>query len=204
MADTSPALTKLVPGFEFLQGLVRNAGAAMPNVGQWIAPTLDPAEIEKRIDELRTVQFWLEQNARMLATTVQALEVQRMTLSTLKTMNVTVGDLGNAMKLRSAGSAPATSATPAGAAASTGVVDPMQWWGALTQQFTQLAVQAMKDGTADAAKSFAGTVAKQSIDAAGRTLKKAATVPAAVAQGAVRAASEAAPAPPRRKRKAAK
>jgi hypothetical protein len=204
MADTSPALTKLAPGFEFLQGLVRNAGAAMPNVGQWIAPTLDPAEIEKRIDELRTVQFWLEQNARMLATTVQALEVQRMTLSTLKTMNVTVGDLGNAMKLRPAGSAPATSATPASAAASTGVVDPMQWWGALTQQFTQLAVQAMKDGTADAAKSFAGAVAKQSIDAAGRTLKKAATVPAAVAQGAVRAASEAAPAPPRRKRKAAK
>jgi hypothetical protein len=31
------------------------------------------------------VQFWLEQNARMLATTIQALEVQRMTLSTLQT-----------------------------------------------------------------------------------------------------------------------
>ena len=44
----------------------------------------------------------------------------------------------------------------------------MQWWGALTQQFTQLAVQAMKDGTTDAAKSFAGAVAKQSIDAAGQ------------------------------------
>ena len=78
-ADSSPALTKLVPGFEFLQGLVKNAGAAMPSVGQWIAPTLDPAEIDKRIEELRTVQFWLEQNARMLAATIQALEVQRMT-----------------------------------------------------------------------------------------------------------------------------
>src|SRR4030095_1712051 len=150
MADSSPALTKLVPGFEFLQGLVRNAGAALPNVGQWIAPTLDPAEIDKRIEELRTVQFWLEQNAPMLAATIQALEVQRMTLSTLKTMNVTVGDLGNAMKLRApaAASAPAsakaaraTGSTPADAAAPAGVVDPMQWWGALTQQFTQLAVQ---------------------------------------------------------------
>ena len=209
MADSSPALTKLVPGFEFLQGLVRNAGAALPNVGQWIAPTLDPAEIDKRIEELRTVQFWLEQNARMLAATIQALEVQRMTLSTLKTMNVTVGDLGNAMKLRTpeAASAPAStsktraaSLSPADAAAPAGVVDPMQWWGALTQQFTQLAVQAMKDGTTDAAKSLAGAVAKQSIDAAGRTLKKAATVPVAVAQSAVRAAS-AAPAA-RRKRKA--
>src|SRR5512134_543649 len=154
MADSSPALNKLVPGFEFLQGLVKNAGAAMPSVGQWIAPTLDPAEIEKRIEELRTVQFWLEQNARLLATTIQALEVQRMTLSTLKTMNVTVGDLGNAMKLRAPANPPATAlkearTTHANAAAPNGVVDPMQWWGALTQQFTQLAVQAMKDGTTD-------------------------------------------------------
>ena len=205
MADSSPALSKLVPGFEFLQGLVRNAGAAMPNVGQWIAPTLDPEEIDKRIEELRTVQFWLEQNARMLATTIQALEVQRMTLSTLKTMNVTVGDLGNAMKLRAPAQAPVPAAAKSASAgqspAAVGVVDPMQWWGALTQQFTQLAVQAMKDGTADAAKNFAGAVAKQSIDAAGRTLKKAAGMPAAVAQSAVRAATPKAP-KPRRPRKA--
>ena len=207
-ADSSPALTKLVPGFEFLQGLVKNAGAAMPSVGQWIAPTLDPAEIDKRIEELRTVQFWLEQNARMLAATIQALEVQRMTLSTLKTMNVAVGDIGQAMKLRApdqAASSPAPKAARGGDTppdAPAGVVDPMQWWGALTQQFTQLAVQAMKDGTTDAAKSFAGAVAKQSIDAAGRTLKKAASVPAALAQGAVRAATTAPKPSPRRKRKA--
>jgi len=207
-ADSSPALTKLVPGFEFLQGLVKNAGAAMPSVGQWIAPTLDPAEIDKRIEELRTVQFWLEQNARMLAATIQALEVQRMTLSTLKTMNVAVGDIGQAMKLRApdkAASSPAPKSARGDASAAdapAGVVDPMQWWGALTQQFTQLAVQAMKDGTTDAAKSFAGAVAKQSIDAAGRTLKKAASVPAALAQGAVRAATTAPKPSPRRKRKA--
>src|SRR5207247_10174868 len=91
MADV-PSFTKLVPGFDFLQGLVKNAGAALPNMGQWIAPTLNPQELEKRIDELRTVQFWLEQNARMLGATIQALEVQRMTLSTLKTMNVQMED----------------------------------------------------------------------------------------------------------------
>ena len=92
MADV-PSFTKLVPGFDFLQGLVKNAGAALPNMGQWIAPTLNPQELEKRIDELRTVQFWLEQNARMLGATIQALEVQRMTLSTLQTMNVQMDDL---------------------------------------------------------------------------------------------------------------
>ena len=33
-----------------------------------------------------------------------------------------------------------------------GVVDPMQWWGALTKQFTELATNAMKDTAADAAR----------------------------------------------------
>ena len=79
MTDAN-SFTKLVPGFDFLQGLVKNAGAALPGIGQWVAPTLNPEELDKRIEELRTVQFWLEQNARMLGATIQALEVQRMTL----------------------------------------------------------------------------------------------------------------------------
>uniref|UniRef100_UPI0035C0659E PhaM family polyhydroxyalkanoate granule multifunctional regulatory protein n=1 Tax=Azohydromonas aeria TaxID=2590212 RepID=UPI0035C0659E len=99
MAD-QPDFTKLVPGFDFLQKLVGGANAAMPAMGQWVAPTLNPEELEKRISELRTVQFWLEQNARMLGATIQALEVQRMTLTTLKTMNVQMGDLREALKIR--------------------------------------------------------------------------------------------------------
>lgn len=195
MAASGASLTKLVPGFEFLQGLVKNAGAAMPNVGQWIAPTLDPAELEKRIEELRTVQFWLEQNARMLATTIQALEVQRMTLSTLRTMNVTVGDLGNAMKLRAPANAGngGPAAAPAKAARSdkgattqtaAGIVDPMQWWGALTKQFTELASSAMKDATTDAAKSPAGTTGAPPVHAAGQATKQPAAVPAHVGRNA--------------------
>jgi len=205
MADPA-SFTKLVPGFDFLQGLVKNAGAALPNIGQWVAPTLNPEELEKRIEELRTVQFWLEQNARMLGATIQALEVQRMTLSTLKTMNVQMDDLRESLKIRVPG-ADATAraeATPAAApaAAKKGkttarrgaaakpdaipVVDPMQWWGALTKQFTQLATTAMKEGATDAAKNLAGAMVKQSFDAAGQTIKKAASVPAAVARGAAR------------------
>src|SRR5688572_23367586 len=154
---------KMVPGFDFLQSLVKNAGAAIPGIGQWVAPTLDPAELEKRIEDLRTVQFWLEQNARMLGATIQALEVQRMTLSTLKTMNVQMEDLRDSLTIkppadaRSASaptsapaSAPATTPAPGpkkakAAALATPAVDPMQWWGALTQQFAQLATSAMKD-----------------------------------------------------------
>lgn len=207
MADAA-AFAKLVPGFDFLQGLVKNAGSALPNIGQWVAPTLNPEELEKRIEELRTVQFWLEQNARMLGATIQALEVQRMTLSTLKTMNVQMDDLRDAMTLRvpeaaAAASAvtaepakkaapakkkPAAKKTAASAAAAAQPVDPMQWWGALTKQFTELAASAMKDSATDAAKNLAGTMVKQSFDAAGQTLKKAASVPGAVARGAGAAA----------------
>ena len=206
MADAA-AFTKLVPGFDFLQGLVKNAGSALPNIGQWVAPTLNPEELEKRIEELRTVQFWLEQNARMLGATIQALEVQRMTLSTLKTMNVQMDDLRESLTLRvptpaaaeaeerpaPAAAAPrkAKAAPRKSAAASNQppqAVDPMQWWGALTKQFTQLAATAMKDSATDAAKNLAGTMVKQSFDAASQTMKKAASVPGKVARGAGAAA----------------
>jgi hypothetical protein len=56
----------------------------------WFTPTMDPVEIDKRITELKTVQFWLEQNSKAIASTIQTLEVQKMTLSTLKSMNVDV------------------------------------------------------------------------------------------------------------------
>jgi len=206
MADAA-AFTKLVPGFDFLQGLVKNAGSALPNIGQWVAPTLNPEELEKRIEELRTVQFWLEQNARMLGATIQALEVQRMTLSTLKTMNVQMDDLRESLTLRvptpAAAEAPLGEPEPdaaprkakaaprksaAASAQTPQAVDPMQWWGALTKQFTQLAATAMKDSATDAAKNLAGSMVKQSFDAASQTMKKAASVPGKVARGAGAAA----------------
>ncbi|KQU78099.1 MULTISPECIES: PhaM family polyhydroxyalkanoate granule multifunctional regulatory protein [unclassified Rhizobacter] len=203
----APNFTKLVPGFDFLQGLVKNAGAALPNIGQWVAPTLNPEELEKRIEELRTVQFWLEQNARMLGATIQALEVQRMTLSTLKTMNVQMEDLRDSLTARPAAAAAAPPAQDAPAPASTrkpaaragaksaaasanaAAVDPMQWWGALTKQFTELAATAMKDSASDAARNLAGALVKQSVDAAGQTLKRAATMPGQVAVKTAKAAA---------------
>lgn len=166
MTDT-PAFTSFAPGFEFLQGLVKNAGAALPAMGQWVAPTLNPEELDKRIQELRTVQFWLEQNARMLGATIQALEVQKMTLTTLQTMNVQMGDLRDALTMRMPTAATAHSAAESAKAPepeapeerAAGVpqahakpaVDPMQWWGALTQQFSELAASALKDSAAEAA-----------------------------------------------------
>jgi hypothetical protein len=204
MTDPS-AFSKLVPGFDFLQGLVKNAGAALPGIGSWVAPTIDPAELEKRIEELRTVQFWLEQNARMLGATIQALEVQRMTLSTLKTMNVQMEDLRDSLQIRmptmpppaapeqpapaakaapTPEAEPAPPAPPASAPAepeakAAGVVDPLQWWGALTKQFTELATTAMKDTASDATRKMAGAAMKRSLDPAG-------AVPAAPSRSAAK------------------
>ena len=93
-------LARMVPGFDFLQGLMKNAGAGLPSFGAWVAPTLNPEELEKKIQELKTVHFWLEQNARLLATTIQAMEVQRMTLSTLQSMNVPLAELKPRLKLK--------------------------------------------------------------------------------------------------------
>ena len=208
MNDPTSAFAKMVPGFDFLQGLVKNAGAALPGVGQWIAPTLDPAELEKRISELRTVQYWLEQNGRLLGVSIQALEVQRMTLSTLKTMNVSMADLTESLKIRMPAAAPAepppapkpffaapapapAAATPAESAAPAsppGVIDPMQWWGALTQQFTELASKALQDSNTDVSRNLAGSMVKQGLEAASETLKTAAAMPMSVAQNAAEAA----------------
>ena len=51
----------------------------------------------------------------MLAATIQALEVQRMTLSTLKSMNMPVADIANAFRLKPAAepAAPARPVVPA-------------------------------------------------------------------------------------------
>jgi hypothetical protein len=228
-------LSKMIPGFEFLQDMARNSAATLPGLGQWVAPTLDPDEIGRRIDELRTVQFWLEQNARMLGTTIQALEVQRMTLSALKTMNVQAADLAEVFKIRrpqtadpaaaaapppvppqgaakdaaqgaasaragksrkaaaAADANPAQAAPPA-ASPAPGMADPVQWWNALTQQFTQIATTAMKDGSVDSAAQMASTLVRNSADAMGQALQAARVPPEAAA-----ARPSAAPAPSARK-----
>jgi hypothetical protein len=73
-----------------------------------------------------------------------------------------------------------------------GAVDPMQWWGALTKQFTELAATAMKDTATDAARNLAGNMVKQSFEAANDTLKKGLSIPTAMAKSAAGVAGKAA------------
>ncbi|MDB5731841.1 MAG: hypothetical protein JWQ03_1736, partial [Variovorax sp.] len=112
MSDPSKpfAFSNFVPGFDFLKNIASGGGgtggalAGLPGISSWVAPTLSVEEVDKRIQELKAVQFWLDQNVNALKATVQALEVQKMTLSTLKGMNVRMEDLAGAFT-RNAGSA---------------------------------------------------------------------------------------------------
>jgi hypothetical protein len=216
MSDPSAfGFGQFVPGFDFLQNLSKTASpaqaaaaASMPGIGNWVAPTLSIEDIDKRIQELKSVLFWLEQNTTALKATIQAMEVQKMTLTTLQSMNVSMADLAKAFTAqpptaaaaRSSASeaseaAPAqprstlftpnaaspeaapepqaqnttpessnatpesSNATPESANASPDerqakpAVDPMQWWGALTQQFQGIAAAALKDVAGEAMKA---------------------------------------------------
>jgi SpoU rRNA methylase family enzyme len=247
-SDTSSfaGFGKLVPGFDFLQNLATQAASTaaqkipqLPNLANWVAPTLNVEELDKRIDELKTVQFWLDQNAMALKATIQALEVQKMTLATLKGMNFNMGDVANAFKLKVSDSlagsmqgvadkvdkaktfagleippstfqankaaaeesaddeeegsgeadepaAKSKSAKPNGKDGNA-VADPMQWWGALTQQFQAIATDAMKEAAKktalDATRNVATNLAKDA-------MKTASDVATGIAKGMADGASK--------------
>jgi len=156
-----------VPGFDFLQKLAQGGNASMAS---WVAPTLDAEALDKRITELKAVQFWLDQNAAALKATIQALEVQKMTLATLKSMNVPMPGTGMPWPVPRAAPAAQPKAAPAAkpATAAPGaapMADPMQYWGALTQQFQQIASQAMKDA-AERSAAAATAAPKPAVKAA--------------------------------------
>ena len=220
MSDTSAfGFGKFVPGFDFLQNLSQTASktapaaGAIPGMSSWVAPTLNVEEIDKRIQELKAVQFWLEQNGTALKATIQALEVQKMTLTTLQGMNVSMADLAKAFTAN-----PPEAAAPAAKpelvpekapepevapepeapskakpkaqakdAADKPAVDPMAWWGSLTQQFQSIAGAAMKDVAQEAMKAQAA--AKAAAAAAAKPAGQAATQPAAAKKAAGKARS---------------
>jgi hypothetical protein len=202
--------SQFVPGFDFLKNLQTQGAAAGMGPSSWVAPTLDPQELEKRIQELKAVQFWLNQNTQAIAATIQALEVQRMTLKTLQDMNLSMGDLAQSLKAKPsawpagasmfAASPPQADAEkpsptpkkatapragakgkPASSQASPGAaVDPMQWWGALTQQFQGIAQKTMSDMQQQAKAAGMDVAGHAASSPAPATVKKAAAKKAAV------------------------
>lgn len=237
MSDNNAfGFAKLVPGFDFLQNLAKGAAdrvPQLPNLSNWVAPTLNVEELDKRIAELKSVQFWLEQNSRALAATVQALEVQKMTLATLQGMNFSMGDVANAFKLKAvdtvasgvqkagdtaasaaqavtgaaraaAEAVPDAAAKAAKGAADAGLIDPLQWWGALTTQFQQIAGNALKDAARQSAMDTTRNVATGLAKEAFKTASDMATQFAAKGVQSMQEAAGVKPAAPAKKAPAKK
>lgn len=77
------AMTDTLDFVKNLWGGMSVPGMSMPGM---VMPTLSVDEINKQVSDLKAVEAWLTLNMNMLRGTIQALEVQSATISTLKSM----------------------------------------------------------------------------------------------------------------------
>ncbi len=89
-----PGIGAMTDTLEFVKNLwggMGLPGMSMPgmNVPGMVMPTLSVEEINKKITDLKAVESWLTLNMNMLRGTIQALEVQAATISTLQSMGET-------------------------------------------------------------------------------------------------------------------
>jgi hypothetical protein len=61
-----------------------------------VTPTLDLKELDKRINNLRTVESWLKMNLNMLQLSIQGMEMQRNTIATMKSIGQSAVGQGEA------------------------------------------------------------------------------------------------------------
>jgi hypothetical protein len=178
------AVTDALDFVKNLWGSMGLPGMSQPGIG---APVLSVDDLDKKIADLKAVEAWLNVNSAMLRGTIQALEVQRGTIATLKTMSATFAE---AMKQPGAdeksvfasspyaafftpAAAPAAAAAPeAGkaepaaaqpAAAVPFMPDPTLWWNVLQDQFKQAVTNAM----APDAMANMGAMAKEAAEKMG-------------------------------------
>jgi hypothetical protein len=116
-----------------------------PGLPSMLMPTLDPKELEKRINDLKTVAHWLDMNRALLQSTIQTLEMQRNAIVALQAMarpaqagtSVGGGQAGASAAAETAAQsrtqAPDTQPFP---------FDPTTWWNALQEQFARVAAAA--------------------------------------------------------------
>lgn len=162
------AMTDTLDFVKNLWGSMGVPGMSLPSIA---TPTLSVDELDKKINDLKAVESWLNLNTAMLRSSIQALEVQRNTIATLKTMGQTMAE---AMQqsgrhdanpyaaaffqhfdpAKGAGAAkPAAKpegddakAPPkpdAAAAAAAQMANPSAWWNLLQEQFKQAVSSAM-------------------------------------------------------------
>lgn len=174
------AVTDTLDFVKNLWGSMSVPGISIPGMA---APTLSVDELDKKIADLKAVESWLNVNVAMLRGTIQALEVQRGTIATLKSMGAT---LANAVKQPGANeksvlaaapyasaffsqSAPAPAAkaepkveaAPEPAPAAAAMANPSVWWNMLQDQFKQAVTTAMSSDAMAGASAMAQEAASK-------------------------------------------
>jgi hypothetical protein len=170
-----------------LWGSMSLPGMSFPGMG---APVLSVDDLDKKIADLKAVEAWLNVNVAMLRGTIQALEVQRGTIATLKTMGATFAE---AMKQPGADEKSVLAASPyaafftpgaaqpatppeaakaepeAPAAGTPFTPNPTLWWNVLQDQFTQAVTNAMAPEAIASVGAMAKEAAERMSAAAGGT-----------------------------------
>lgn len=78
----------------FMRSMWGNMGFSLPGM---VAPTFDLEELDKRIKDMKAVEGWLRMNLSMLQMTIQGLEMQRTTVSTVQAMGQMASDAARKM-----------------------------------------------------------------------------------------------------------
>ena len=113
-----PGMGAMTDTLEFVKNLwggMNVPGAGIPGM---VMPTLSVEEINKQITDLRAVESWLNVNMNMLRASIQALEVQSATISTLQSMGESFNLAVKANTETAAGAVRAATGAATGAASS--------------------------------------------------------------------------------------
>ncbi|CAB3972832.1 alginate biosynthesis protein AlgP [Burkholderia aenigmatica] len=144
-------------GMTSFPGATQGLPPSLSSMSDMMAPLTSVEELDKRITDLRAVEQWLKLNLGMLQSAIQALEVQRATLATLRAFGAFAQSSMSAAEEAAVAAAhaakhasppPDADAAASAADASAGdaaqqAFDPSGWWNLLQSQFNQLASLAM-------------------------------------------------------------
>ena len=163
-----PGAAVMTDTLDFVKSLWGSMGVPGIGIPGIAAPTLSVDDLDRKISELKAVESWLNLNATMLRSSIQALEVQRGTIAALKSMGQSLAaavqqpahhdpfaNVGKPKEAKPAEAAKpeakpevkaAADAKPAGdtaGAAASQMANPAAWWNLLQEQFTQAVNTAM-------------------------------------------------------------
>ena len=127
----------------FMRNMWGNMGFSLPGM---VTPTFDVEELDKRIKDLKAVEGWLRMNLSMLQMTIQSLEMQRTTVSTVKAMGQMASDAARSFGQEEPAE---TTASNAGGALSEAALWPWQMMQQMREQMQQAAEAAVQSANSE-------------------------------------------------------